>query len=253
MRKRFSRAFFAASASAVVMAGVGLGAGTASAVTHVKKDTVACGSSCDSLFSDELGSGLTMNAYVPGDTGVGGKQGQKVNLHVAANNRPNGDFVRDVNGQVFEFCGEDANDFFSPTSYICLNYPFFDVAEMEWSPGGFGSGLCAGVAAVTAGENVTLQPCGETNRTVWVLDRNQATLGTDCRTLVTPPVSPGDPGTNFCPWLNGGDSNFSDPLVLTLYTGTTHPTNQLKIARETLIDGSTQSTQLFALFGGPVT
>lgn len=66
---------------------------------------------------------------------------------------------------MFQFCGEDANDFFSPTSYVCLNYPLFQVAEMEWAPFGNGSGLCAGVAqAGVNNENVTPQTCGVTNK-----------------------------------------------------------------------------------------
>lgn len=253
MRKRFTRAFFAMSASAVVMAGVGLGAGAASAVTNVHKDTVACGSSCLSLFSDTLGSGTTLNAYVPGDTGVGGKVGQKVNMHLAQNNRPNGDWIPSVSGRVFQFCGFLANDFFSPTSYPCLNYPFFQVFEMEWSPNGNGSGLCAGVAVGGVnGENVTLQPCGVSAKTVWIADRNNSTLGTDCRNTVTPPVSAGDPSVNFCPWVNGADTNFSNPLVATLDTGTSNPTNQMKLTRELLHNNIASSNQQFALFVGPV-
>jgi hypothetical protein len=56
MRKRFTRAFYAASAAAVVASTLSLSIGTASAVTHVKKDTVACGSLCISLFNAQLGS-----------------------------------------------------------------------------------------------------------------------------------------------------------------------------------------------------
>ncbi len=253
MPKRITRAFFAMSASAVVMAGVGLGAGTASAVTHVHKDTIACGASCISLFSDTLGSGTTLNAYVPGDTGVGGKVGQKVNMHLAQNNRPNGDWIPSISGRVFQFCGLLANDFFSPTSYVCLNYPFFQVFEMEWAPNGNASGLCAGVAVPgMAGENVTLRSCGQDARTVWIADRTNSTLGTDCRNPVTPPVSAGDPTVNFCPWVNGADTSFSDPLVATLDTGTTNPTNQMKLRRELLHNNIASSNQQFAFYFGPV-
>jgi len=39
MRKRFTQAFYAVSAAAVAASGLGLSAGTASAVTHVKATT----------------------------------------------------------------------------------------------------------------------------------------------------------------------------------------------------------------------
>ena len=254
MRKRFTQAFYAVSAAAVAASGLCLSTGTASADTHVKKDTVACGSLCVSLFSAQLGSQQTLNAFIKGDTGTGGKVGKKVNLHIAGNFRPNGDFEPSVSGFVFQYCGFLANDFFSPTSYVCTHYPFFDVFELNWAPFGNESALCAGVqTAAVAGENVTLQNCGVSAKTVWVLDRNNATLGTDCRVATTPPVGPGnDPSVNYCPWINGGDTKFSQPLVLTLDTGTQKPTNQLKLEPESHVGGLVRTNQLFAFYFGPV-
>jgi hypothetical protein len=252
MRKRFTRALYAVSAAAVMTAGLSLSAGVASAATHGKKDTVACGSNCVSIFSDQLGSSLTMNAYVAGDTGVGGRVGTPVNLHLAANYRPNGDFTPSISGFVFQYCGFFANDFFSPTSFICTHYPFFAVIELNWSPFGNESGLCAGVSRATSGRQVTLRSCGVDARTVWIADRIHSTNGTNCLIPTTPPVSPGDPSVNFCPLINGGDSNFSQPLVLTLNTGTNRPGNQLMLWRELLVGSVARSNQQFAYFFGPV-
>lgn len=253
MRKRFTKAFYAVSAAAVITASLGVSAGVASAATHGKKDTVACGSNCVSIFSDQLGSGTTLNAYVNGDTGVGGRTGTPVNMHLAGNFRPNGDFSPSLTGFVFQYCGFLANDFFSPTSFICTHYPLFAVIELNWSPFGNQSGWCAGVSQVTANRQVTLQPCGETAKTVWVADRIHSTNGTNCLIPANPPVSPGDPSVNFCPLINGGDTNFSQPLVLTLNTGTNRPTNQLMISRELLVGSVARSNQQFAYFFGPVT
>jgi hypothetical protein len=253
MRKRFTKALYAVSAAAVITASFGASAGVASAATHGKKDTVACGSNCVSIFSDQLGSSVTMNAYVNGDTGVGGKTGTPVNMHLAGNYRPNGDFTPSLTGFVFQYCGFLANDFFSPTSYICTHYPLFAVIELNWSPFGNQSGWCAGVSQATANRQVTLQPCGETAKTVWVADRINSTNGTNCLIPANPPVSAGDPTVNFCPLINGGDTNFSQPLVLTLNTGTNKPANQLMISRELLVGSVARSNQQFAYFFGPVT
>ncbi len=254
MRKRFTKALYAVSAAAVVAGSLSLSVGAANAATHVKKDTVACGSDCISIFSAMLGSNTTLNAFVPGDTGVGGKVGQKVNMRLAGNFRPNGDWEPDVSGFVFQYCGFLANDFFSPTSYICQHYPFFDVIELSWSPFGNQSNLCAGVAkGGVSGESVTLQPCGVSANTVWVLDRNNATNGTDCRVATTPPVGPGvDPSVNYCPWINGGDFRFSQPLVMTLNTGTNKPQNQIMLQPESHVGGLVRTNQLFAFYFGPV-
>ncbi|HET9894075.1 MAG TPA: hypothetical protein VFQ44_04010 [Streptosporangiaceae bacterium] len=252
MRKRFTRAFSAVSAAALITAGLGLSAGIASASTEGPKDTVACGANCVSIFSDTLGSGVTMNAFVHGDTGVGGRVGTPVNMHIAGNFRPNGDFTPSISGFVFQFCGFLANDFFSPTSFVCRHYPLFAVIELNWSAFGNQSGFCAGVSRATAGRMVTLQPCGATAKTVWIADRIHSTQGTSCLIAATPPVSPGDSSVNFCPLINGGDRNFSQPLVLTLDTGTKHPANQLKLGRELLVGNIARSNQQFAFFFGPV-
>jgi hypothetical protein len=252
MRKSLTKALYAVSAAAVVTASLGLTAGAATAATHGKKDTVACGSNCVSIFSDQLGSSVTMNAYIPGDTGIGGRIGTPVNLHLAANYRPNGDFSPSISGFVFQYCGVLANDFFSPTSYICQHYPFFAVIELNWSPFGNQSGLCAGVRNAYNNARVTLQPCGTSPNTVWVANRNYSTLGTNCLIPATPPVSAGDPTVNFCPLINGGDTNFSQPLVLTLNTGTNRPTNGLFLNRLLLVGNIARSNQQWAYYFGPV-
>jgi hypothetical protein len=253
MRKRFTKAFYAVSAAAVITVGLGLSAGVASAATHSKKDTVACGANCVSIFSDQLGSSVTMNAYVNGDTGVGGRVGTPVNLHLAGNYRPNGDFTPSISGFVFQYCGFLANDFFSPTSYICTHYPLFAVIELNWAPFGNESSYCAGVRSAVNNQAVTLQPCGTSPNTVWVADRLNSTLGTNCLIPQVQPVSAGDPSVNFCPLVNGGDTNFSQPLVLTLNTGTNRPSNGLFLNRELLVGGIARSNQQFAYFFGPVT
>ena len=49
--------------------------------------------------------------------------------------------------------------------------------EIQYSPYGVDSGLCMGVAATAvAGEKVTLQPCGVSAKTVWIVD-SQDTVG----------------------------------------------------------------------------
>ncbi len=258
MPKRFTRAFIATSAAAVVASGLCISAGAATAATSSPKDTASCGSLCISVFSKQIGSGTTLNAYVPGDTGSGGKIGQKVNMHLAANFRPNGDWTPSIQGFVFSYCGFLANDFFSPTSTLCQHYPFAPLIEFSWSPFGNQSNFCAGVAkGAVSGESVTLQTCGQTGNTLWVADtfNNVGPPGRfSCLTPVPgflQPVGPNDPNINFCPLINGGDTSFSQPLVLTLNTGTQKPTNQLMVMPESLVGGTVRTNQLFAYFIDP--
>jgi hypothetical protein len=74
-----------------------------------------------------------------------------------------------------------------------------DVAfELPYAPEGAASGLCMGVAACAdLGEGVTLEPCGVSAKTIWIVDSSASIK------------------SNFVPLINGSDTNFSTLFVLT--------------------------------------
>jgi hypothetical protein len=243
MRNRFGRALCGLAAGVAVTTAIGLvGAGAASAATHHAKPnaTEACGDNCINVYSELLGPDAIQNAYINGDTGVGGKVGTKVNLKFASNSHPNEDFTdyafeNDTLEPVADFCDAwPAPQSFNPTSYVCQNYIDFPVIETSWSPFGNESGLCAGVArAGVNNQNVTLQNCGDSDNTLWIIDL------ANC-------------GGDYCPVVNGGDTNFSHPLVLTVNAGSSHPHNQLLLQRENLLTGSVPAdNQAFSFTIGP--
>ena len=215
-----------------------LGATAAQATVHpaAPKATPACGAQCFALSSLELGTRVIQNAYVPGDTGVGGRVGQKLDLNRASNSRPNEDFSGAKVGTLSAFCGH----LIPAESYVCLNYPGrYPVFESDWAPFGNETGLCAGVASAgIAAENVTLQGCGASARTLWVGDLANFTT---------------DDGHFYTPWVNASDPNFSHPLVLTVDAGSSNPRNQLKAERLNLLTGHVvRDSQEFTLHFGPV-
>jgi hypothetical protein len=243
MRNRFGRALCGLAAGVAVTTAIGMvGAGAASAATHHAKPnaTEACGDNCLDVSSLLLGDDTIMNAYVHGDTGVGGKVGQKLTLKFASNSHPNEDFTDYAIGNgteetVADFCSAwPAPQSFNPLSYVCQNYFDFPVFEASWSPFGNESGLCGGVATADVNnENVTLQPCGASDNTLWIIDEANGT---------------GD----YFPAVNGGDTNFSHPLVLTVNAGSSHPDNQLIVERENLLDGgAVRDNQEFTGSDGP--
>ena len=76
--------------------------------------------------------------------------------------------------------------------------------ETEYAPYGVDSGLSVGVASTAVqNEGVSLQPCGVSSRTVWILDLND---------------SPSTFNHDYVPLINGSDTNFSHPFVLTRRT-----------------------------------
>ena len=241
MRNRIARACSVVVAGVAISSVIGLSAATmASAATTVKPAaTPACGFLCFNLSSLTLGPRAIQNAYVPGNTGTGGKVGQKVNLHFASNTQVNADFTGAQVGTLSDFCPNFGGVGLAQTSYVCINYPSsFPVFESNWSPFGNQSGLCVGAQLpVVSGENVTLQNCGTSATTIWVGDiANDVIRG----------------GRVYFPWVNGASTSFSHQLTLTVDPGTTKPTNQLKLESLNKIGTAIPDTQQFTFNFGPV-
>ena len=98
------------------------------------------------------------------------------------------------------------------------------------------SGLCMGVATTAfSDEGVTLQPCGVSSKTVWIVDY----LDSIQTTILG----------GYVPLINGSDTNFSQPFVLT-YPNDAYPTDkprpQLTV---TNITGFSQSSPPFYIPG----
>jgi hypothetical protein len=239
MRNRFARACSVLAAGVAITSVVGLSA-TSSASASVKPAaTPACGFNCFNLFSLVLGRRTIQNAYVPGDTGTGGRAGIEVNLNLASNTHPNEDFTGAQVGTLLNFCPNFGGTGLSATSYVCINYPSsYPVFESDWSPFGNESGLCTGSKLpLFSGRETTLQPCGVNATTLWVGDlANSVTRF----------------GRPYLPWVNGASTTFSHALVLTVDPSTRNPINQLRVqALNKLTGGTVSDTQEFSLFFGP--
>lgn len=195
-----------AGAAALALAGAVTTAGalTASAATP------SCGSSCPDVFSREFGTHRTPG-FVLDVKQQGARVGQPIILWRTSNSDPAEDFTAD-------FSGTTTADFYAAglvgsavaLHYGCIagtNFPNCGTTgvddpatEIEYSPYGVGSGLCVGLASTARqGEGVTLQPCGVTAKTVWILDIND---------------SPATVTHGYIPLINGSDTNFSHPFVL---------------------------------------
>jgi hypothetical protein len=216
----------AAAATLTLVGGVGLAgavtAGTASAATP------SCGISCVDVFSQQLGTHLTPN-YTVDVLRQGEKVGQPIILFRTANFDPALDFTAAFQGTVADFFAAGLVGSAVALHYGCVpvsaggafpsciapaqvnDYAF----EMEFAPFGVDSGLCVGVASTAfAGEGVTLQQCGSSARTVWIIDQADSSTG-----RLTPLLD------EYVPLINGSDTNFSHPFVLT-YPANSVPTDK---------------------------
>ena len=210
-----------ATAAALTLLG---GLGTASAITAgtARAATPSCGPTCINVFSKNFGSFSHPN-FVVDVFRQKQAAGQPLILFRTANSDPAEDFTVSNEGRVSDFfaaglVSASVNLHYGCNWNVAENtcgnaFPNDYAFEIEYAPFGVDSGLCAGVASTAfSGEGVTLQPCGTSARTVWVVD-----------TLDSCPTNP----LYFfeLPLINGSDTNFSHPFVLT-YPAAGFPTDK---------------------------
>jgi hypothetical protein len=237
----------AAAATLTVVSGVGAAAaltsGTASAATP------SCGISCIDVFSHQFGTHKSPR-YVVDVLRQGKKAGQPVILFRTANFDPAEDWTVAFQGTTADFfaaglvssavalhygcipgTGGNFSDCYGQTRFA-VDDPAF---EIEYAPFGVDSGLCMGVTDTAFNdEGVTLQPCGVSAKTVWIADVFD---------------SPDTLFNRYIPAINGSDTNFSHPFVLTYPKGsvpTDKPRPQLVV---THLTGSSRTSPPFHIPG----
>jgi hypothetical protein len=196
----FKSKLLAGAATLALVAGVGT-AGTLSASAA----TPSCGpgfvdpttgilSGCVDIFSRQFGTHRSPN-FVLDVYRQGANVGQPIILFRTSNSDPAEDFTVSLQGAV--------SDFFAAglvSAAVNLHYGDMPAYELEYAPFGVDTGLCVGVATTAVqNEGVTLQPCGVSAKTVWIDDTID---------------SPATFNRGYDPVINGSDTNFSHPFVL---------------------------------------
>jgi hypothetical protein len=233
---------FAAAAALALVGGVGtIGVMSAGAATP------SCGNLCVDLFSWQFGN-FTHPNFVLDTYRQGAKVGQPEILFRESNADPAEDYSAEFNGTTADFYAAGLVSSAVALHYGCqgtIAVPGGQIPcapgsantaafEIEYAPYGVNSGLCMGLASTAfQHEGVTLQHCGVTSKTVWIVDTN------DQRQITSAGV----------PLINGSDTNFSHPFVLT-YPAAGFPTDkprpQLFVSNLT---GFTQPGGIFPVLG----
>jgi hypothetical protein len=163
--------------------------------------TPSCGNSCIDVFSYEFGHHSSPNFVMDVKQGIA-RAGTPIILYRTSDNDAAEDFTVSFQGTV--------NDFYQAglvSSALNLHYSHFAAFEFEYSPNGVDSGMCVGVGSTAANQTpVALEPCGQSSKTVWVVDSYDTIRG------------------GYVPLINGSDTNFSHPYVLH-YPGNGYPTD----------------------------
>ena len=216
----FKSKVLAAAATLTLVGGVGA-AGTLTATT-ASAATPSCGIACINVFSYDFGTHFSPNFTVD-VLRQGERVGQPIILYRTSDFDPALDWTVAFQGTVADFlaaglvspalalhygCIAGVNFPNCPANLFGINIPSGGDSDLlafenEYAPFGVDSGLCMGVAATAFNdEGVTLQPCGVSAKTVWVLDTLDQSF-TDAW------------AHGYFPLINGSDTNFSHPFVLT--------------------------------------
>jgi hypothetical protein len=194
---------FAAAATLTLVGGVGaVGASAAHAATP------SAGPSAIDIFSRDFGTHAHPN-FTLDTLRQGEKVGQPQILFRVSNSDPALDYTISYQGLVSDFykVGLVSPEVDLHYGGGAVGFPDDEAWEVQYSPYGVDSGLCTGVAATAvAGEKVTLQPCGVSSKTLWIIDAYDTIAG------------------DYVPLINGSDTNFSQPYVLT-YPANAYPTD----------------------------
>ena len=218
---------FAATATLALVGGAGaMGATSASAATP------SCGfgtaQTCINFFGRDFGTHRNPQ-FLLDVLRQGEKVGQPIILFQQSNNDPAEDFTISQQGLVSDFFAAGlvsaavnlhygggatlvpALPATATTAAVpAVLYPDFEAYEIQYSPFGVDSGLCVGVGSTAvAGTKISLQPCGVSSKTVWIEDSSNSA----------------GVRSNYVPLINGSDTNFSQPFVMT-YPSAQYPTDK---------------------------
>ena len=204
----------AAAGAAVALAGW---AALAAPAAHAA--TTQCGDDCASLYNLIYGSSDVI--AVAGASGTSSHTGQPVALLAASGSNQGEDWVLEDEGTVSDFYAAGY-----VSAAMNLHYGGDEVYEYDYAPYGVYTGECLGVAGIAGnGAPVSLQPCGVSAKTLWAADV-------------------ADQYQRQVPLINGSDTNFSYPYVLTAdTTGITMTTHMLTGGNGVIDDGQYWATE----------
>jgi hypothetical protein len=171
-------------------------AGCVSAVAAVPASaaTPACGPTCLSVFSKELGTYAQPN-FVEHVFGGVASVGTPTGLNTISSSDTSADFINPHPGSVSDYYAMGL-----VSAEVNQHYGALPASQLEYAPAGVPTGLCVGVAADPyQNEALSLQPCTVAGRTVWIIG-----------TALSPTTAP----MGFFPIVSGATADFCRPFAM---------------------------------------
>ncbi|WP_031027388.1 hypothetical protein [Streptomyces sp. NRRL WC-3725] len=180
-------------AAVAILTAVG-GLGTAGTVA-ADAATAECGDRCIQIYSAEFGTAAHPDLVETVHRGVAAV-GQATVMRPVSTTDPAGDIVGHRAGPVSDFYKDGL-----VSAEVNRHYGNLRAVEVEYAPHGEGTGLCAGLATTAyQNEGLTLQKCGTSGRTVWIIDTAD---------------SPATAAQKHFPLVNGSTTDFTHPYAMT--------------------------------------
>ncbi|MET8767211.1 hypothetical protein [Streptomyces sp. NPDC004658] len=157
--------------------------------------TAGCGDRCIQVYSARYGTATHPRLVETVHRGVA-EAGRPTVMRPVSTTDPAGDIVGHRAGLVSDFHKDGLL-----SAEVNRHYGTLRAVEVEYAPHGEPTGLCAGLA-VTAyqDEGLTLQKCGTSSRTVWIIDTAD---------------SPATASQGHFPLVNGSTTDFAHPYAMT--------------------------------------
>ena len=157
--------------------------------------TPACGPTCLSVFSSELGTYASPN-FVEHVFGGRARVGTPTGLTTASSSDPSEDFINPHPGTVADYYALGL-----VSAAVDRQFGTLTASQLEYTPDGIPSGLCVGIATEPyPGEAVSLQSCSIPGRTVWIIDTAD---------------SPATASAGLFPIVSGATRDFAHPFTMT--------------------------------------
>lgn len=157
--------------------------------------TPACGPTCLSVFSSELGTYASPN-FVEHVFGGRARVGTPTGLTTASSSDPSEDFINPHPGTVADYYALGL-----VSAAVDRQFGTLTASQLEYTPDGIPSGLCVGIATEPyPGEAVSLQSCTIPGRTVWIIDTAD---------------SPATASAGLFPIVSGATRDFAHPFTMT--------------------------------------
>jgi hypothetical protein len=211
-----------------------VGGVTAAVPFGASAGTPACGPSCLSVFSPELGTYAHPN-FVEHVFGGIASVGTPTGLNAASGSDLSEDFINPHPGSVSEYYALGL-----VSAQVNSHYGALKASQLEYAPSGVPSGLCVAVATDPfENEALSLQPCTVLGRTVWI-------IGTT--------LSPSTAAAHLFPIVSGATSDFARPFAMSYprHVDTTEPLPPITLRRLQFQgdDSTLPETQLWGVTSG---